>query len=132
MTFRDVYDAILLVFNYMNKILRGPQFVPPTKEEVQRMLQDSDTNKNGILDREEFATFIQNFTSDMVKRVTMHILVFVIFTPALAFCAKYVAERLPRLRKSIRSIPNSLYAGFATAGVLLIVRLSHKRLVRSN
>uniref|UniRef100_A0A7N2LI80 Uncharacterized protein n=1 Tax=Quercus lobata TaxID=97700 RepID=A0A7N2LI80_QUELO len=38
LTFEDLYIAILLVYNDINKNLPGPHFDPPSKERVKEMI----------------------------------------------------------------------------------------------
>ncbi|KAJ0078634.1 hypothetical protein Patl1_23648 [Pistacia atlantica] len=39
LTFEDLYIAVLLVYNDINKRLPGPHFDPPSKEQVRAMMQ---------------------------------------------------------------------------------------------
>ncbi|MCO5564095.1 hypothetical protein L7F22_017751 [Adiantum nelumboides] len=128
LTFQELYTAVLLVYNDINKHFPGPHYDPPTREEVQDMLKTFDTNKDDALDREEFAAFIHKFTSKVAKRVGRNILIFVVAAPALAFATKRATEGLPRVGKFVQRIPNAVYASFVTAVVLLVERANQKRL----
>ncbi|KAH7282806.1 hypothetical protein KP509_35G048100 [Ceratopteris richardii] len=92
------------------------------------MLKTFDTNKDGALDREEFAAFIHKFTSKVAKKVGKNILIFAIIAPLLAFATKRATEDLPRVGKIVRKIPNAVYASIVTAAVLLFEKANQKRL----
>ncbi|KAI5064052.1 hypothetical protein GOP47_0020722 [Adiantum capillus-veneris] len=128
LTFQELYTAVLLVYNDINKHFPGPHYDPPTREEVQEMLKTFDTNKDDALDREEFAAFIPKFTSKVAKKVGRNILIFVVAAPALAFATKRATEGLPRVGKFVQRIPNAVYASIVTAVVLLVERANQKRL----
>eukprot|EP00250_Pteridium_aquilinum_P022606 c25452_g1_i1 orf=79-567(+) len=128
LTFQELYTAVLLVYNDINKHFPGPHYDPPSREEVQEMLKTFDTNKDEVLDREEFAAFIHKFTSNLATRVGRNMLIFVVAAPALAFATKRATENLPHVGKFVRKIPNAIYASVVTAVVLLIERTNQKRL----
>lgn len=92
------------------------------------MLKAFDTNNDEVLDREEFAAFINKFTSKVAKKVGMNLLIFVVAAPALAFATKRATENIPRVGKIVRKVPNAVYASVVTAVVLLIERAHQKKL----
>ncbi|MEI4872899.1 hypothetical protein Q8G47_29690, partial [Klebsiella pneumoniae] len=64
MTFEDLYIAVLLVYNDINKRLPGPHFDPPSKEQVRSLMLDCDINLDGELNRDEFVKFIKHLTAN--------------------------------------------------------------------
>ncbi|KAL9691302.1 hypothetical protein QQ045_011723 [Rhodiola kirilowii] len=64
LTFEDIYIAVLLVYNDMNKYLPGPHFDPPSRAEVKATMEEFDINLDGELNHEEFVKFIQQLTTD--------------------------------------------------------------------
>eukprot|EP00249_Psilotum_nudum_P004845 c18332_g1_i1 orf=266-754(+) len=125
-TFQELYTAVLLVYNDINKHLPGPHYDPPTREEVHDMLKTFDANQNGVLDREEFASFIESFTSKVAKRVSQNFLIFTVAAPALALLTKRATENTPGVGKVVRKIPNAVFASVVTAFVLLLENLNDK------
>lgn len=128
LSFQELYTAVLLVYNDINKHFPGPHYDPPTKEQVWEMLKTFDTNKDGFLDKEEFSKFIGKFTSEIAENVGRTILIFSIAAPALAFATKRATENVPHVGKIVRRVPNAVYASVVTAAILLMERASRKNM----
>lgn len=126
LNFHELYAAVLLVYNDINKHFPGPHYDPPTREEVQAMVEIFDTNNDGFLDREEFARFIEKFTSRIAKKVGRTLLIFAIAAPALAIATKRATEGVPHVGKFVRRVPNGVYASLVTAIVLFLEKRSQK------
>ncbi|KAK6119287.1 hypothetical protein DH2020_046975 [Rehmannia glutinosa] len=114
LTFEELYIAVLLVFNDLNKRLPGPHFDPPTKEQVKSLMQESDINLDGELDREEFAKFIRRITKDTVITVSQGLIITLAVAPTVALLTKRTTENVPGVGKVVQKIPNSLYASLVT------------------
>eukprot|EP01018_Ginkgo_biloba_P007624 Gb_19501 [translate_table: standard] len=127
LTLDELYIAILLVFNDINKIMPGPHTDPPSKEEVQEMMQIFDRNLDGELSRDEFAEFVKKFTSKVVTRVSKNVVIAVVAAPILALMTKRATERAPRVGKVVQKIPNTVYASIITAAVVFIHKISESR-----
>ena len=84
------------------------------------LFQTFDTNNNDRLDRDEFAAFIQKFSSEVVHKVEKNLLIFLIAAPTLAFATKRATEDVPHVGKIVKKIPNGIYASIVTAFILLI------------
>lgn len=123
----DLYIAVLLVFNDLNKHLPGPHNDPPSREEVQEMMQTFDLNLDGQLDREEFSQFIKKFTSNIMTRISQNLLIAVVAAPLIALLTKRATEGVPRVGKVVQKIPNAVYASAFTAAVVLIQKISESR-----
>ncbi|KAL3689126.1 hypothetical protein R1sor_015435 [Riccia sorocarpa] len=120
LTFHELYAAILLVYNDINKKLPGPHHDPPSREEVLRELETFDTNSNGVLDREEFAAFLEKFTSDLYVGLSRNIFIFGIGAPLLALVAKRATEQIPSVGPVVKRIPNFIYASVLTTAVAFL------------
>ncbi|BBN07881.1 hypothetical protein MPTK1_4g06990 [Marchantia polymorpha subsp. ruderalis] len=120
LTFHELYTAILLVYNDINKKIPGPHHDPPAREEVQEILKTFDTNQNGVLDREEFAAFLEKFTSDLYVGISKNVLIFSIGAPVLAMVAKRATEQLPTVGPVVKRVPNFVYATLITTAVAFL------------
>ncbi|PKI35938.1 hypothetical protein CRG98_043672 [Punica granatum] len=109
LTFEDLYIAVLLVYNDINKHLPGPHFDPPSKEEVRATMQECDINLDGEIDREEFVRFIQHQTSDTFILVSQGLIVTLVVAPT----------GVPGVGKVVQKLPNSIYASLVTLAVVL-------------
>ncbi|KAI3796632.1 hypothetical protein L1987_39310 [Smallanthus sonchifolius] len=47
MTFEELYIAVLLVYNDINKRLPGPHFDPPKKDQIRTLMKECDMNLDG-------------------------------------------------------------------------------------
>ncbi|XP_039123161.1 uncharacterized protein LOC120259591 [Dioscorea cayenensis subsp. rotundata] len=120
LTFEDVCIAVLYVYNDINKYLPGPHNNPPSKAELRALMQEYDVNLNGLLDREEFADFIQKLTTDMLTAVSRNLVIALIVAPAVALLTKRATEGVPGVGKVVQKVPNSVYASVVTLGVVLV------------
>ncbi|GKV07496.1 hypothetical protein SLEP1_g19263 [Rubroshorea leprosula] len=116
--FEDLYIAILLVYNDINKHLPGPHFDPPPEEEVRAIMQECDINLDGELDHEEFVKFIQQLTSDTVIVVSQGLIVTLVVAPTVAMATKKATEGVPGVGKVVRRLPNSVYASLVTLAIV--------------
>lgn len=119
LTFEELYIAVLLVYNDLNKYLPGPHFDPPSKEQVQAMVQKCDINLDGEIDREEFEGFIQQLTEDTLSLVSEGLIVTLAVAPTLAILTKRATEGVPGVGKVVQRLPNSVYASLVTLAVVL-------------
>lgn len=122
LSFQELYTAVLLVYNDLNKHFPGPHYDPPTREEVHGIFKEFDKNSDNELSKEEFASFIELFTSKIIGTVGRSLLIFTILAPALAFFAKQATENLPHVGNFVRGVPTPVYASIVTALVLLVER----------
>lgn len=123
----DLYIAVLLVFNDLNKHLPGPHHDPPSREEVQEMMQTFDLNLDGQLDREEFSEFIKKFTANIMTKISQNMLIAMVAAPLIALMTKRATEGVPRVGKVVQKIPNAVYASVITAAVVLIQKANERR-----
>ncbi|XP_021895393.1 uncharacterized protein LOC110812829 [Carica papaya] len=118
LTFEDLYIAVLLVYNDINKRLPGPHFDPPSKEQVRNMIQECDVNLDGEIDREEFVRFIQQLTSDTFIVVSQGLLISLVVAPTVAMATKKATEGVPGVGKVVQKLPTSIYASLVTLAVV--------------
>ncbi|GLT72948.1 hypothetical protein SLA2020_448400 [Shorea laevis] len=101
LTFEDLYIAVLLLYNDINKRLPGPHFDPPSKEQVRAMIEFSDFNLDGEIDREEFVKFTQELTSNTLIAVSQGLILTLVVAPTVAMATK-------RLRRVSRELGRSV------------------------
>ncbi|XVF06765.1 hypothetical protein REPUB_Repub06bG0078900 [Reevesia pubescens] len=118
LTFEDLYIAVLLVYNDINKHLPGPHFDPPSKEEVRSMMQECDFNLDGEIDHEEFVKFIQQLTTDTFIVVSQGLILTLIVAPTVAMATKKATEGVPGVGKVVQKLPNSIYASLVTLAIV--------------
>ncbi|CDP09307.1 unnamed protein product [Coffea canephora] len=119
LTFEDLYIAVLLVFNDINKRLPGPHFDPPSKEQVRALMQECDINLDGELNREEFVKFIQQLTKDTFITVSQGLIITLAVAPTVALVTKRTTEGVPGIGKVVQKLPNSVYASLVTLAIVL-------------
>ncbi|XAR54268.1 hypothetical protein NMG60_11029324 [Bertholletia excelsa] len=119
LTFEDLFIAVLLVYNDINKNLPGPHFDPPTQEEVKDMMDTCDINLDGGLDRNKFAQFIQQLTEETLVAVSQGLIITLVVAPILATLTKKSTERVPGLGKVVKRLPLSIYVSLVTFAVVL-------------
>ncbi|KAG2720463.1 hypothetical protein I3843_02G028100 [Carya illinoinensis] len=128
LTFEDLYIAVLLVYNDINKHLPGPHFDPPSKEQVRAMIEECDFNQlDGEIDREEFVRFIQQLTTDTLIAVSQGLILTLLVAPTIAVATKNATAGVPGVGKVVQKLPNSVYASLVTLAVVLFQqsRLDH-------
>ncbi|GFP88573.1 hypothetical protein PHJA_001001000 [Phtheirospermum japonicum] len=114
LTFEELYIAVLLVYNDLNKRLPGPHFDPPTKEQVRNLMQEFDMNLDGELNREEFAKFIRRITKDTFISVSQGLIITLAVAPTVALLTKRTTENVPGVGNVVQKIPTSVYATLVT------------------
>ncbi|KAJ7961660.1 Calcium-binding EF-hand [Quillaja saponaria] len=119
LTFEDLYIAVLLVYNDLNKRLPGPHFDPPSKEQVRASIKDCDINLDGEINSEEFVRFIQKLTADTFIVVSQGLIITLVVAPSVAMATKRATEGVPGVGKVVQKLPNSVYASLVTLAVVL-------------
>ncbi|XP_019187530.1 PREDICTED: uncharacterized protein LOC109181986 isoform X1 [Ipomoea nil] len=120
LTFEDLYIAVLLIFNDINKRLPGPHFDPPSKEQVREMMQKYDLNLDGELNRDEFVAFISQLTKDTFITVSQGLIITLAVAPTLALLTKRTTEGVPVVGKVVEKLPSSIYASLVTLTIVLV------------
>ncbi|KAF5725679.1 hypothetical protein HS088_TW23G00406 [Tripterygium wilfordii] len=118
LTFEDLYIAVLLIYNDINKHLPGPHFDPPSKEQVRTLMQECDINLDGELDHEEFVKFIQQLTADTFIVVSQGLLITLVVAPTVAMATKRATEGVPGVGKVVQKLPNAIYASLVTLAIV--------------
>ncbi|XAR63345.1 hypothetical protein NMG60_11023251 [Bertholletia excelsa] len=118
LSFEDLYIAVLLVYNDINKRLPGPHFDPPSKDQVRAMMQECDIDLNGELDREEFVKFMHKLTADTFIVVSQGLIVTLAVAPTVALLTKRATEGVPGVGQVVKKLPNSVYASLVTLAVV--------------
>ncbi|KAG5037530.1 hypothetical protein JHK86_018370 [Glycine max] len=114
LNFEDLYIAVLLVYNDINKYIPGPHFDPPSKDKVREVKQSCDINLDGDIDRDEFYDFIMIMTADTFTFVSQKLIVTFVVAPTVAVATKKATEGVPGVGKLVQKIPNSVYASLVT------------------
>ncbi|GAB2217057.1 hypothetical protein Droror1_Dr00000215 [Drosera rotundifolia] len=122
LTFEELYIAVLLVYNDINKHLPGPHFDPPPKDRVREIMEECDINIDGEIDRDEFTKFIQKVTSDTVIVVSQKLIIALMVAPAIALVTKKATEGVPGVGRVVQRLPNAAYASLVTLAVVMFQR----------
>ncbi|KAI3856216.1 hypothetical protein MKX03_027798 [Papaver bracteatum] len=120
LTFEELYIAVLLIYNDLNKHLPGPHFDPPTKVQLKTMMETYDMNLDGELNHEEFTKFVQKLTTDALKAVSQGLIICLVAAPTIALLTKRATEGVPGVGKVVQKVPSSIYASIVTLAVVLI------------
>ncbi|KAG6752005.1 hypothetical protein POTOM_044220 [Populus tomentosa] len=131
LTFEDLYIAVLLVYNDINKRLPGPHFDPPSKQQVRAMMQRNsltssntyvlqacDMNLDGELNHEEFVKFMQQLTADTFIVVSQGLIISLVVAPTVAMATKKATEGVPGVGKVVRKLPTTIYASLVTLAIM--------------
>ncbi|OMO99804.1 Calcium-binding EF-hand [Corchorus capsularis] len=118
LTFEDLYIAVLLVYNDINKHLPGPHFDPPSKEQVRSLMQDCDLNLDGEINHEEFVKFVQRLTAETFLVVSQGLILTLVVAPTVAMATKKATEGVPGVGKAVQKLPNSIYASLVTLAIV--------------
>ncbi|RAL37844.1 unnamed protein product [Cuscuta campestris] len=119
LTFEDLYIAVLLIFNELNKCLPGPHLDPPSKEQVRALMKKYDFNLDGELNREEFNKFILELTKDTFFTISQKMITTLAVAPTVALLTKRTTEGVPVVGKVVQKLPNSVYASLVTLAIVL-------------
>ncbi|KAK8994806.1 hypothetical protein V6N11_045875 [Hibiscus sabdariffa] len=120
LTFEDLYIAILLVYNDINKRLPGPHIDPPSKDQIRSIMKECDLNHDGEINHDEFVNFIQKLTADTLVVISRGLVVTLVVAPTVALAAKRATEDVPGVGKMVQKVPNSVYASLATLVIVWI------------
>ncbi|XP_054779719.1 uncharacterized protein LOC129288732 [Prosopis cineraria] len=121
LTFEDLYIAVLLVYNDLNKHLPGPHFDPPSKDRVKQVMKECDVNPDGKIDRDEFYEFIKRMTGDTFTIISQGMIVTLVVAPMLAFAAMRAIEGVPGVvGKVARKLPKSVYVSLITIALVAL------------
>ncbi|EEF38369.1 calcium ion binding protein, putative [Ricinus communis] len=118
LSFEDLYIAVLLIYNDINKRLPGPHFDPPSKDQVRAMMQDCDLNFDGEIDHEEFVRFIRKLTADTFIVVSQGLMITLVVAPTVAMATKKATEGVPGVGKVVQKLPTSIYASLVTLAIV--------------
>ncbi|KAI7735094.1 hypothetical protein M8C21_014896 [Ambrosia artemisiifolia] len=124
MTFEELYIAVLLIYNDINKRLPGPHFDPPKKDQIKTLMQECDMDLNGGLDREELEEFVTRLTADTFVYVTQGLIITLAVAPTVAIATKRTTEGVPGIGKVVQKLPTSIYASLITMGIMMIQKAS--------
>ncbi|KAI7741483.1 hypothetical protein M8C21_000179 [Ambrosia artemisiifolia] len=124
MTFEELYIAVLLIYNDINKRLPGPHFDPPKKDQIKALMQECDMDLNGGLDREELEEFVTRLTADTFVYVTQGLIITLAVAPTVAIATKRTTEGVPGIGKVVQKLPTSVYASLITMGIMMIQKAS--------
>lgn len=125
--FEDLYIAVLLVYNDINKLLPGPHFDPPSKEEVRALMQECDMNLDGELDHEEFVKFVKRLTKDTFITVSQGLIITLAVAPTVAVLTKRTTEGVPGVGKVVQKIPNAVYASLVTLTIVMFQKAAESK-----
>ncbi|KAE9611169.1 hypothetical protein Lal_00012000 [Lupinus albus] len=118
LTFEDLYIAVLLVFNDINKFLPGPHFDPPSKDKVREIIKNCDINIDGEIDRDEFYSFIEQMTTETFTYVSQKLILTLVIAPTVAVATKRATEGVPGVGRVVQRLPNSIYASIVTLAAM--------------
>ncbi|KAK7286933.1 hypothetical protein RJT34_22300 [Clitoria ternatea] len=126
LSFEDLYIAVLLVYNDINKYIPGPHFDPPSKDRVREVLQSCDINLDGEIDCGEFYGFIRQMTADTFTYVSQKLIVTLVVAPTVAVATKRATEGVPGVGKVVKRLPNSVYASLVTIAAIWFQKMGQE------
>ncbi|XP_014516696.2 uncharacterized protein LOC106774274 isoform X2 [Vigna radiata var. radiata] len=113
LSFEELYIAVLLVYNDINKYIPGPHVDPPSKARVEEVKEKCDINLDGDIEREEFFDFMLQMTADTFTVVSQKLVVTMVVASTVAVATKKATEGVPGVGKVVKKIPNSVCASLA-------------------
>ncbi|XP_050224185.1 uncharacterized protein LOC126673911 [Mercurialis annua] len=118
LSFEELYIAVLLIYNDINKRLPGPHFDPPSKDEVRVLMEECDINSDGEINHEEFVKFVKKLTADAFVVVSQGLIITLLVAPTVAAATKKATEGVPGVGKVIQKLPASIYASLVTLAIV--------------
>ncbi|RAL48913.1 unnamed protein product [Cuscuta campestris] len=131
LTFEDLYIAVLLIYNRINKHLPAPHFDPPTKQQVRDLVKKHDLNLDGELSRNEFVSFISQLTKETVFTVSQGLMIYFAVAPRVARMTRKKTEGVPYVGKVAQKLPDPVYAALLTVAVVLIKKLAKSKQMKT-
>ncbi|KAG5042926.1 hypothetical protein GLYMA_03G098400v4 [Glycine max] len=117
--FGDLYIAILLVYNDINKYIPGPHFDPPSKDRIKQVITFCDDNEDGQINRDEFFGFFEQMAPETFNVVRRKLVATLVATPTVAAVTKKATERVPVVGKLVQWLPKAVYAFLMTIAAVL-------------
>ncbi|BAT96923.1 hypothetical protein LR48_Vigan11g155200 [Vigna angularis] len=114
LSFVDLYIAILLVYNGINKYIPGSHCDPPSKDRVRQAIKNCDENKDGQISRDEFFGFIQQMAPETFNVVRKKLVATLVVAPTVAVTTKKATEQVPGVGKLVQRLPKVVYAALVT------------------
>jgi hypothetical protein len=118
-SYEQLHEAIAQVFNKINEI-PGANWAPPSKEQVDEMLKESDIDQNEEIDREEFRQFVRKFSKHLEATYAREMLIVTVAVPIAATLTKMAGQRVPIVGGLISKVPNTVVYASASAAAMFI------------
>ncbi|XP_019168251.1 PREDICTED: uncharacterized protein LOC109163972 [Ipomoea nil] len=131
LTFEDLYIAVLLIYNRINKTLPAPHFDPPSKQEVKTLIKKFDLNLDGELSRDEFVGFIGKLTKETVFTVSQGLIIYFAVAPRVARLTRKKTEGVPYVGKVAEKLPDPAYAALLTVALVLAQKLLNSNRIKA-
>ncbi|RDX89828.1 hypothetical protein CR513_28383, partial [Mucuna pruriens] len=116
--FEDLYIAVLLVYNGINKYIPGPHFDPPSKVRVREVITICDMNSDGQIDRDEFFGFIQQMAPETFNVVHKKLIATLVAAPTVAVATKKAIGGVLGVGKLVQRLSKPVYASIMTIAAL--------------
>lgn len=91
--------------------------------------QECDLNLDGVIDREEFFSFIQVMTADTFTVVSQKLIITLVVAPTVAMATKRATEGVPGVGKVVQKLPNAVYASLVTLAVVWFQKMGDDSLI---
>ncbi|KAK7386211.1 hypothetical protein VNO78_26266 [Psophocarpus tetragonolobus] len=114
LSFADLYIAVLLVYNAINKYIPGPHFDPPPKIRIKQVMENCDENKDKKVNPDEFFGFIEEIAPETFNVVRKKLVATLVVAPTVAATTKKATEGVPVIGKLVQLLPKSVYAVLMT------------------
>ncbi|TKY68802.1 Adenylosuccinate lyase [Spatholobus suberectus] len=114
LSFVDLYIAVLLVYNGINKYVTGPHFDPPSKDRVREVIKNCDVDMDGQINRDEFFGFIQQMAPETFHVVRKKLVATLVVAPTVAVSTKKATEGVLGVGKLVQRLPKPVYAVLMT------------------
>lgn len=77
----ELYVAVLILYNNVNKFTPGSWMNPPKKRDILRQMEAFDYDKDRVLNRDEFRAFCNVFFPDLTKKWARNFIIGVFIIP---------------------------------------------------
>lgn len=114
----ELYVAVLLVFNDLNKFVPGGHINPPKRKVVEGLLKSFDLNLDGKLSRAEFEELVRKTMPGLVKRIILHVAIYCSVVPILVWATKASVSQVSE------SVGNSIPGGLLATVYTIILKVS--------
>nr|ACN40151.1 unknown [Picea sitchensis] len=117
LNYSQLHEAIAAVFEEINEAIPSANWVAPSQDLLNIMLEESDKDRYRQIDRQEFGEFVRKYSGHLAATHRRNVLISAVAVPAVATLTKEIIVVVGNL---LARVPNSvLFVALALASVII-------------